>query len=55
MNLHKNSQVLKASSPCLSLSSLSVLSFFVCVLLFLRCSDHANYNDFVISIAYPIT
>ena len=44
MNLHKYSpQVLEASSPCLSLSSLSVLFF-------LRCSEHANYNDFVISI-----
>ena len=52
MVLHEySSQVLKASSY-LSLSSLFVLSFclFVCVLLFLRCSEHANYNDFAVSI-----
>ena len=51
MVLHKYSpQVLEASSY-LSLSSLFVLFFclFVCDLLFLRCSKHANYNDFVIS------
>ena len=43
MVLHKYSRVLKASSPCLSLSSFFL--FFVCVLYFLRCSEHANYND----------
>ena len=46
MVLHKYSpQVLEARSSDLSLSNL-----FVCVLLFLRCSEHANYNDFVVSI-----
>ena len=52
MVLHKySSQVLEASFY-LSFLSLFVLSFclFVCVLLFLQCSKHANYNDFVISI-----
>ena len=48
MVLHKYSpQVLETRSSDLSLSSLFVLSFclFVCVLLFLRCSEHANYNS----------
>ena len=52
MVLHKYSpQVLEASSY-LSLSSLFVLSLclFVCVLLFLMCSEHADYNSFVVSI-----
>ena len=52
MVLHKYSQQVLEASSYLSLSSLFVLSFclFVCVLLFLRRSEHANYNDFVVSI-----
>ena len=53
MVLHKCSpQVLEASSSDLSLSSLFILSFclFVCILLFSRYSEHATYNDFVVSI-----
>ena len=47
MILHKYSpQVLEASSSDCPFQ----VCLFVCVLLFLRCSEHANYNDFVVSI-----
>ena len=45
MVLHKYSPQVLETSSYLSLSSL-----FVCVLLFLRCSERTNYNDFVVSI-----